>query len=44
VMIFLLWPVSIGAIGMLLGFNLILSGVSRLMLGGAERSAARRFV
>jgi uncharacterized membrane protein HdeD (DUF308 family) len=44
VMIFLLWPVSIGAIGMLLGFNLILSGVSRLMLGAAERSAARRFV
>jgi uncharacterized membrane protein HdeD (DUF308 family) len=44
VMIFLLWPVSIEAIGMLLGLNLILSGVSRLMLGAAERSAARRFV
>jgi uncharacterized membrane protein HdeD (DUF308 family) len=44
VMIFLLWPVSIGAIGMLLGLNLILSGVSGLMLGAAERSAARRFV
>jgi uncharacterized membrane protein HdeD (DUF308 family) len=44
VMILLLWPVSIEAIGMVLGLNLILSGVSRLMLGAAERSAARRFV
>jgi uncharacterized membrane protein HdeD (DUF308 family) len=44
VMIFSLWPVSIGAIGMLVGLNLILSGVSRLMLGAAERSAARRLV
>jgi uncharacterized membrane protein HdeD (DUF308 family) len=39
------WPsVSIGAIGALLGLNLILSGISRPMLGVAERSAARRLV
>jgi uncharacterized membrane protein HdeD (DUF308 family) len=45
VMILLYLPsISIGAIGMLLGLNLILSSVSRLMLGEAERSAARRFV
>jgi uncharacterized membrane protein HdeD (DUF308 family) len=45
VLLFLYWPsVSIGAIGMLLGLNLILTGVSRLMLGAAERSAARRLV
>jgi uncharacterized membrane protein HdeD (DUF308 family) len=36
--------VSIEAIGALLGLNLILSGVSRLMLGVAERSAARGVV
>jgi uncharacterized membrane protein HdeD (DUF308 family) len=45
VVIFLLLPsISVAAIGALLGLNLILSGVSRLMLGAAERSAARRFV
>jgi len=45
VVIFLLLPsISVAAIGTLLGLNLILSGVSRLMLGAAERSAARRFV
>jgi uncharacterized membrane protein HdeD (DUF308 family) len=44
VIIVLLGPVSIGAIGLLLGLNLILSGVSRLMLGAAEQSEARRFV
>jgi uncharacterized membrane protein HdeD (DUF308 family) len=42
VMIFLQWPsASIGAVGTLLGLNLILSSVSRLMLGAAERRAAR---
>jgi uncharacterized membrane protein HdeD (DUF308 family) len=45
VVIFLFLPfISVGAIGTLLGLNLILSGVSRLMLGAAERSAARRLV
>jgi uncharacterized membrane protein HdeD (DUF308 family) len=45
VVIFLFLPsISVAAIGTLLGLNLILSGVSRLMLGAAERSAARRFV
>jgi uncharacterized membrane protein HdeD (DUF308 family) len=45
VIMFFNWPsISIEAIGALLGLNLILSGVSRLMLGVAERSAARRLV
>jgi uncharacterized membrane protein HdeD (DUF308 family) len=45
VMIFLQWPSgSTGAIGVLLGLNLILSGVSRLMLGAAERRVALTFV
>ena len=45
VLLFLQWPsISIGVIGALLGLNLILSGVSRLMLGAAERSEARRLV
>ena len=31
-------------IGALLGLNLILSGVSRLMLGAAERREARKLI
>ena len=42
-MIFLHWPsISLWAIGSLLGINLIVSGISRLMLGASMRSVASR--